>query len=151
MSLQFISPDINVDFVGKRYFFVVLSTLINIAAIVCLFTIGFNYGVDFKGGSVVQLKFDHPTTGDQIRHALAPLELGDVTVQDFGAQDQNQYLVRFEQVKNIGSIGTRIQGAVNEAYAGANKAEVLRVETVGAAAPGPDGHEHFAALDLIVH
>ncbi|HVN90158.1 MAG TPA: protein translocase subunit SecF [Candidatus Binataceae bacterium] len=132
MSLQLIPPDINIDFVGKRYFFVVLSTLINIAALVCLFTIGFNYGVDFKGGSVVQLKFDHPTSGEQIRKALASLDLGDVTVQDFGAQDQNQYLVRFEQIKNIGSVGTRIQGAVNEAYSGSNKAEVLRVETVGA-------------------
>ncbi len=132
MSLQFIPPDIDLDFVGKRYFFVVLSTLINIAAIVCLVMIGFNYGVDFKGGSVVQLKFDHPTNGEQIRKALTPLDLGDVTVQDFGAQELNQFLVRFEQIKNIGSIGTRIQGAVNESYAGANKAEVLRVETVGA-------------------
>jgi preprotein translocase subunit SecF len=132
MSLQLIPPDIDLDFVGKRYFFVALSTFINLAAIVCLIIFGFNYGVDFKGGSVVQLKFDHPTTGDQIRKALAPLDLGDVSVQDFGAQQLNQFLVRFEQVKNIGSIGSRIQGAINEGYAGANKAEVLRVETVGA-------------------
>jgi preprotein translocase subunit SecF len=132
MSLQFISPDINLDFVGKRYFFVALSTLINLAAIVCLVLIGFNYGVDFKGGSVVQLKFDHPTDGEHIRQALVPLDLGDITVQDFGAQNLNQYLVRFEKVKNIGSIGSRIQGAINESYAGANRVEVLRVETVGA-------------------
>ena len=132
MSLQLIPPDIDLDFVGKRYFFVAISTLINLAAIVCLIVFGFNYGVDFKGGSVVQLKFDHPTTGDQIRKALAPLDLGDVSVQDFGAAQLNQFLVRFEQVKNIGSIGSRIQGAINEGYAGANKAEVLRVETVGA-------------------
>src|SRR6266851_3923436 len=132
MSLQLIPPDIDLDFVGKRYFFVAASTLINLAAIVCLIVVGFNYGVDFNGGSVVQLKFDHPTTGDQIRKALAPLDLGDVSVQDFGAAQLNQFLVRFEQVKNIGSIGSRIQGAINEGYAGANKAEVLRVETVGA-------------------
>ncbi len=132
MSLQLIPPDIDLDFVGKRYAFVAFSTLINLAAIVCLIVFGFNYGVDFKGGSVVQLKFDHPTTGDQIRKALAPLDLGDVSVQDFGAAQLNQFLVRFEQVKNIGSIGSRIQGAINEGYAGANKAEVLRVETVGA-------------------
>ncbi len=132
MSLQLIPPDIDLDFVGKRYFFVAISTLINLAAIVCLIVFGFNYGVDFKGGSVVQLKFDRPTTGAQIRKALAPLDLGDVSVQDFGAAQLNQFLVRFEQVKNIGSIGSRIQGAINEGYAGANKAEVLRVETVGA-------------------
>ena len=132
MSLQLIPPDIDLDFVGKRYFFVAMSTLINLAAIVCLVVFGFNYGVDFKGGSVVQLKFDHPTSGDQIRKALGSLDLGDVTVQDFGGAQLNQYLVGFEQVKNIGSIGSRIQGAINEGYGGGNKAEVLRVETVGA-------------------
>jgi preprotein translocase subunit SecF len=132
MSLQLIPPTVNVDFVGKRYFFVALSTVINLAAIVCLIFVGFNYGVDFTGGSVVQLKFDQATTGDRIRSALAPLDLGDVTVQDFGAQNQHQYLVRFEKIKNIGSIGSRIQGAINDSYAGRNKVEVLRVETVGA-------------------
>jgi preprotein translocase subunit SecF len=132
MSLQLIPPDINLDFVGKRYWFVALSTLINVAAIVCLIVIGFNYGVDFKGGSVVQLKFDHPTSGDQIRKALAPLDLGDITVQDFGAKGLNQYLLNFERIKDIGSIGSSIQGAINESFGGSNKVEVLRVETVGA-------------------
>jgi preprotein translocase subunit SecF len=132
MSLQLIPPDINLDFVGKRYFFVALSTAINLAAILLLIFVGLNYGVDFVGGSVVQLKFDKPTSGEQIRQALAPLSLGDVAVQDFGAQGENQYLVRFAKVRNIGSVGARIEGVLNEADAGTNKAQVLRVETVGA-------------------
>jgi preprotein translocase subunit SecF len=146
MSLQLIKPDINLDFVGKRYWFVALSTLINIAAIVLLVVHGFNYGVDFSGGSVVQLKFQHPISGDQIRAALAPLDLGDVTVQDFGAQGSNQYLVRFEKVKNIGSIGSRIQGALDQRLAGANKTEVLRVETVGAKVGGDLRRAGFEAV-----
>ncbi len=132
MSLQLIPPDINIDFVGKRYFFVVLSTIINLAAIFLLFFVGFNYGVDFVGGSVVQVKFDKPTSGDQIRRALGTLELGEITVQDFGAKGQNQFLVRFEKVRNIGSLGTRIEGALNDNYGSSNQAHVLRVETVGA-------------------
>src|SRR5947208_10763256 len=109
MSLQLIPPDINVDFVGKRYFFVALSTLINLAAIALLVTVGLNYGVDFVGGSVVQIRFEKPTSGDQIRRALSTLELGEITVQDFGAKNQNQFLIRFEKVRNIGSLGTRIE------------------------------------------
>src|ERR1700751_4189329 len=105
MSFQLIPPDINVDFVGKRYFFVALSTIINLAAIVLLVTVGLNYGVDFVGGSVVQIKFDKPTSGEQIRRALSPLELGEITVQDFGAKGQNQFLARFEKVRNFGSLG----------------------------------------------
>src|SRR5947209_12721812 len=131
MSLQLIPPDINVDFVGKRYFFVALSTLVNIAAIVLLVTVGLNYGVDFAGGSVVQIRFDRPTSGDQIRRALGALQLGEITVQDFGAKNQNQFLVRFEKVRSIGSLGTRMEGALNEAFGSSNQAHVLRVETVG--------------------
>jgi len=132
MSLQLVPPDINLDFVGKRFFFVALSTIVNLVAIFLLLHIGLNYGVDFVGGSVVQIKFDKPTSGEEIRQALGALELGEVAVQDFGAKSQNQFLVRFEKVRNIGSLGMRIEGALNENYGSSNRAHVLRVETVGA-------------------
>ncbi len=132
MALQLISPGINLDFVGKRHFFVALSTVVNLAAILLLVLVGLNYGVDFAGGSVVQLKFAKPTNADRIRDALGAMELGEITVQDFGSHDLNQYLVRFEKVKNIGSLGNRIEQALNESYGAGNHAEVLRVETVGA-------------------
>ena len=106
MSLQLISPDINLDFVGKRYFFVALSTAINILAIVLLLTKGLNYGVDFVGGTVAQIEFTQKTNGDAIRKALAPLNLGEVTVQDFGKAGQS-FLARFESFKNIGGIGVQ--------------------------------------------
>jgi preprotein translocase subunit SecF len=130
MSLQLIRPDINVDFVGKRYFFVLLSTAINIAAIVLLFTRGLNYGVDFKGGSVAQVEFTKATSGDEIRKSLSPLGLGEITVQDFGKAGQS-FLVRFEAVRNIGSIGPKLEDALNKSY-GAGIAKVVRVESVGA-------------------
>src|ERR1700687_2188228 len=130
MSLQLIRPDINLDFVGKRYFFVLLSTLINIAAIVLLFTRGLNYGVDFVGGSVAQIEFTTRTNGDAIRSALASLDLGEVTVQDFGKAGQS-FLVRFNTVKNIGGIGPKLEAALTKAY-GPSVAKVVRVESVGA-------------------
>jgi preprotein translocase subunit SecF len=132
MGLQLIPPDINLDFVGKRFIFVTLSTIVNVAAIILLVVVGLNYGVDFAGGSVVQVKFDQPTNGEQIRKALSSMKLGEVSVQDFGASDKNQFLVHFEKVKNIGSIGKELEGALNKSYGASNKSEVLRVETVGA-------------------
>ena len=132
MGLQLIRPDVDIDFVGKRYFFVVLSTAINIAAICLLFLVGLNYGVDFVGGSVVQLKFEQPTTADRIRQALTSMDLGEITVQDFGTAAQNQYLVRFEKVKNIGNLGKQLEQALDHSYGSDNHAQVLRVETVGA-------------------
>src|ERR1700732_3235519 len=130
MSLQLIRPDINLDFVGKRYFFVLLSTAINIAAIVLLFTRGLNYGVDFVGGSVAQIEFTSKTNGDAIRKALASLNLGEVTVQDFGKAGQS-FLARFESFKNIGGVGVEIEAALEKAY-GPKVAKVVRVEGVGA-------------------
>jgi preprotein translocase subunit SecF len=131
MSFQIIPPDIDLDFVGKRYFFVAISSLINLASIILLITVGLNYGVDFVGGSVVQLQFKTPTDGEHIRAALQPMGLGEVTVQDFGSPDQHQYLVRFATVKNVGSLGKRLVEQLEKAY-GSGAVQVLRVESVGA-------------------
>jgi preprotein translocase subunit SecF len=144
MSLQLIRPDINLDFVGKRFFFVALSTAINLLAIVLLFTKGLNYGVDFVGGSVAQIEFTSRTNGDSIRKALEPLDLGEVTVQDFGKQGQS-FLARFQAVKNIGGIGPNIEKALDKAY-GPGVAKVVRVESVGAKVGSDLRRKGFAAV-----
>jgi preprotein translocase subunit SecF len=129
MSLQLISPDVNIDFVGKRKFFVLLSTAINIAAIFLLIFKGLNYGVDFNGGTVVQLRVSHATTADELRHAMAPLDLGEITVQDFG--QTGTYLVRFEKLSNLKGFSEHLTDALDRAY-GKKVVEVQRVESVGA-------------------
>lgn len=144
MSLQLIRPGINLDFVGKRYFFVMLSTAINIAAIVLLFTKGLNYGVDFAGGSVAQIEFTIRTNPEKIQAALAPLDLGEITVQDFGKAGQS-FLTRFQAVKNIGSIGPKLEGALDKAY-GPGLAKVVRVESVGAKVGSDLRRKGFAAV-----
>ena len=131
MSFQLIPPDVDIDFVGKRHFFVGLSSLINIAAIVLLLTVGLNYGVDFVGGSIVQLQFAHTTDGGRIRKAMRPLGLGEVKVQEFGAAYRHQYLVRFEKVKDIGGLGRELETQLVKTYK-PGEVKVLRVETVGA-------------------
>src|SRR5579875_1300497 len=130
MALQLIPPDVNVDFVGKRKFFVLLSTAINIIALLLLIFRGLNYGVDFAGGTVVQIRATRPTSAEALRHALQPLNLGDVTIQDFG-QVGYQYLVRFEKVSNLKNFRSLLVTALDKGY-GPGGAEVLRVESVGA-------------------
>ncbi len=128
MSLQFIPPDVNIDFVGKRYFFVAASTVINIAAILLLVLVGLNYGVDFAGGSIVQVRFSQATDSNHIRGALAPLGLGDITVQDFGNVG-HEYLIRFAKVHDIPNLGRALGETLDKA---GYQAQVMRVETVGA-------------------
>lgn len=130
MSLHLIAPDVNIDFVGKRKFFVLLSTAINLAAIFLLIFVGLNYGVDFAGGSVVQVRFGRETSADKIRDALAPMNLGEITVQDFGKLG-HEYLVRFEKVNNIAGLAKKLEGALDQSF-GDKVAQVVRVESVGA-------------------
>ena len=130
MSLQLIRPNIDIDFVGKRNFFVLLSTAINLAALFLLIFKGLNYGVDFNGGTVVQLQVARATSADELRRAMAPLKLGEVTVQDFG-QAGHQYLVRFEKLSSTNGFTQRLIDALNQSY-GKNVVQVLRVESVGA-------------------
>jgi preprotein translocase subunit SecF len=144
MSFQLIRPDIDLDFVGKRKFFVGLSVLINLAAIIALFTVGLNYGVDFSGGSVVQIRLNQPSSGDRIRKALVPLDLGEVSVQDFGPGGK-EYLARFEKTKGIGSIGPQIDGALAKEF-GPDQGKVVRVETVGAKVSKDLKYRAFAAV-----
>jgi preprotein translocase subunit SecF len=128
MPLQFIPPDVNIDFVGKRYFFVAVSTAINLAAIFLLIFVGLNYGVDFAGGSIVQVNFSQATDGSHVRAALAPLGLDDITVQDFGNVGHD-YLIRFAKVHHIPNLGGALSDTLKKA---GYEAKVQRVETVGA-------------------
>jgi preprotein translocase subunit SecF len=130
MSLQFIPPNINIDFVGKRKFFVALSTVVNLAAIVLFFRVGLNYGVDFAGGSSLQIEFKSPTNAESIRSALATLDLGDATVQEFGEAGRS-FLIRLPKVDRMESLGPLVTDALAARY-GPDQAEVVRVESVGA-------------------
>ncbi len=130
MSLQFIAPNLDLDFVGKRKFFVALSSVVNLVALFLLIFVGLNYGVDFAGGSVVQARFKGQVAPNAIRDALAPLNLKDVTVQDLGHSGR-EYLLRFEKVENMGSIGAQVGQALDRKL-GAGAADIVRVESVGA-------------------
>src|SRR5262245_29652136 len=87
--------NLQIDFVGKRTFFVIMSTVLNLIAIVLLVTRGLNLGVDFKGGTDVRVRFTEPTTAAALRQELGDLNLRDLTVQDFGVQGK-EFLLRFE-------------------------------------------------------
>ena len=115
--LQLIRPDINLDFVGKRYFFVALSTSINLAAIILLFTVGLNYGVDFVGGSVVPVAIHRrhrrrPYSQSALRRWISARS----RCRTSARPNASQFLARFETVKNIGSIGPKLEAALDKSY-----------------------------------
>jgi preprotein translocase subunit SecF len=129
---QLIPVNPNIDFVGKRYVFLGVSTVLNVVALVLFFTVGLNYGVDFRGGTDIRVRFAEPTTTATVRAEVAPLELRDLVVQDFGLQGR-EYLLRFDV--DGGEQMSSIPGTLAEVFAknhpGENSFEILSTESVG--------------------
>jgi preprotein translocase subunit SecF len=92
--MQILKHKTHIDFIGKRRPAVFISTVLNLAILVGLLTVGFNFGVDFAGGTVVELKFDHPIRADEVRSRAEAAGLKDVSVQGIGAASENSFLLR---------------------------------------------------------
>lgn len=66
---------------GHRKFWFSLSSLIIIAGFICMFVRGFNFGIDFTGGTIIDLKFEKPVTIAEVRESLAKYDLDGATIQ----------------------------------------------------------------------
>jgi preprotein translocase subunit SecF len=130
--MQFIKPDINIDFIGKRYFAFAGSLLLIAASIVSLVVKGGpSYGIDFAGGTLIQVQFSKTISPQDIKRALASDELGVTAVQSFGEEKDNEYLIRAAGSSDaLESLSSKIEENLTSAYPD-NKAEVRRVEMVG--------------------
>jgi len=119
----------NYDFIGKRKWFYVASAgfmLLSLAKI--LYHGGLNYGIDFTGGALVQVRYDKPASVDLVRKGLDEIKLGTAVIQQFG--DAQEYLIRLPQGgEKPDQLSKDVQGALEKA-AGA-KVEIRRVEFVG--------------------
>lgn len=87
--------NLNIDFLGKRKFFYLVSSTIILLGIVSIIIKGLDLGIDFKGGSEVVVSFDKPVAIADVRDATARMGLGNVELKTFGATTEN-ILVRTE-------------------------------------------------------
>lgn len=129
--MQLIKPDINIDFIGRRKLAVVLSLAMILVGVVSLIAKGGpNYGIDFAGGMLVQVKFEQDTTAPAIREALSSVELGAVGIQQFG-DAANEFLIRTQTTSDeLTSLANQIDRVLEQTY-GADMVEIRRAEMVG--------------------
>lgn len=129
--MELIKPGINIDFIGKRKLAVVLSLAMILVGVVSLIAKGGpNYGIDFAGGMLVQVKFDRDTTPPEIREALSGIELGPVGIQQFG-DAPNEFLIRTQTTSDeLTSLANQIDRVLEQTY-GADMVEIRRAEMVG--------------------
>ncbi len=129
--MELIKPDINLDFVGKRKIAMIFSALLILVGLVSLVIKGGpDYGIDFAGGTLVQIKFAEATDSTRIKEALRSLELGGLSVQQFG-DEPNEFLVRAQETSGaLESLSRNIQSTLETQY-GAGQVDVRRTEMVG--------------------
>jgi len=84
----------NIDFLGKKWYFLAFSLLFSIAGILSmLFWHGIPYGVDFRGGTLVYVKFAHAPDDGAIRAAMDRAGLRNVRIQRYGQAANNEVLI----------------------------------------------------------
>lgn len=129
--MEIIKPGINLDFVGKRKIAIIISlVLLAIGCVSLLAKGGPEYGIDFSGGTLVQIKFDNATTAADLRSNLGGLDLRGLTIQQVGEQG-NEFLVRVQDSsENLEILAGKIQSTLEGKY-GAGQLEIRRTEMVG--------------------
>lgn len=130
--MEFIKPETKINFIGIRRIAFVLSGLaIGAGLISIILHGGLNYGIDFAGGTLVQVKFSEPTHVKTIKGNLASIGLDRSVVQRFGEKKDNEYLIRVEKsASDLETLSLQIEGSLQKAY-GKGGVEIRRTEMVG--------------------
>ncbi|MFM8316545.1 MAG: protein translocase subunit SecF, partial [Deltaproteobacteria bacterium] len=129
--LQIIPNHLSIDFIGKFKYFMTFSVITFIAILVALWTKGLNYGVDFTGGTVMQVKFNQPTSPEAVRKMMEELGESEASVVAMGDNNQEFMItsrsnLETKDAKALSPINARLVEKV-----GANQVTVLSVDVVG--------------------
>jgi len=131
--LELIPRGLNIDFIGKAKFCITISLLIILLGIASIIVHGgLPQGIDFSGGTLIQLRFSQPADLRGVREALDTLGMGKGIVQHYG--DEREVLIRVAQHPGEGrDIGKQVQQALQERFKD-QSVELRRVEVIGAQA-----------------
>jgi len=100
-SIRWIKKDLKINFLRFKNFASLLSLLAIILSLTFLVYKNLNFGIDFKGGTLIELEKTDSLSLSQIRGELASLNIGDVQVQTFGSE--NNILIRIENSSSLTS------------------------------------------------
>ena len=113
-----------INFMGARNIAFAFTVLLTLLALGSLFTKGLNLGLDFTGGTQIELSYEQPAELGKIRQQLAGAGYADAVVQSFGAT--TDVVVRMQG--NDADLGTKVAVALRQA---GDQLEVKKVEFVG--------------------
>jgi preprotein translocase subunit SecF len=130
--LRFVPDQTNIQFMKGRIAGLVVSAVLSTASLILFFYPGLNYGIDFKGGILIEARTAGPADFGALRSAVDGLGFGEVQLQQFGGP--NQVLIRLEQQKQGGDtaqqkVADTVRATLANKFPGT---EIERVEAVGA-------------------
>lgn len=144
---RFIPDGTRIPFMKGRNMGLALSALISLASIGLFVYPGLNYGVDFAGGTVIEARSENPVDFPAMRERLAGLNIGQVTLQEFGGP--NDVLIRFERQSGGDQAQQaavqRVQDTLVRELPGTT---IQRVESVGTSVSGELFQSGMLALGL---
>lgn len=111
------------DFINNRRMAYIISTVIILVGLISIIFQGFNYGIDFAGGTLLQIRFDKSVSTTELRNVLSEFNLSQSTIQNLS---ENEFVIRTEKIDS--EQRKEILSAFRENLAGL---DVLRVESVG--------------------
>jgi preprotein translocase subunit SecF len=126
--MEFFRIQRDIPFMRHALVFNVISVITFLLAVVSLSTKGLHFGVDFTGGTVMEVSYDKPADLDRIRETVTGLGLSDVWVQNFGSA--REVLLRLPLKEDVA--GAKLSERVLQALRAADSSvELRRVEFVG--------------------
>jgi preprotein translocase subunit SecF len=126
--MEFFKRTPTIDFLGKRRYTYVISTILMVGSFLLIALRGLNFGIDFTGGVVIEVSYPGVADHDRAREALTAAGFPDAQVQSFGSS--RDLMVRAEALEgeNVNQTGARIQKALQNADP---EVQIRRTEAVG--------------------
>ena len=85
--LKLVPDNTNIQFIRQRIIVFVFSCVLIVASFGLYFGQGLNLGIDFLGGILIEARTDGPADLSKMRNDLAELDLGEISLQEFGTPD----------------------------------------------------------------
>jgi preprotein translocase subunit SecF len=129
-TMQILKRRVNIDFMGRRHIAVGISVVLMLIAIGSIVVRGLNLGIDFTGGTLIEVGYEEPANLESVRAVLTAAGYGDAAVQQFGTP--RDVLIRLGTSVAEGDsarLSNEVFAALSDAVDG--KVELRRVEFVG--------------------
>ncbi len=117
------------DFMSKKNFFVSVSVILIILSLVSIFTKGFNWGIDFKGGIEVEVRMPKPTPISDVRKYVSK-KFPDASITTFGSK--REILIRLSVKKVSGNVQKDLGNEIKSLLKPLGNVDIRRVDIVGA-------------------